>query len=562
LARELATDVLIVGGGLGGVAAALAAARLGRQVVLTEETDWLGGQLTAQAVPPDEHQWMEQFGGTRSYRRLRDEARAYYRRFYPLTPDARADPELKLGASLVTRVGAEPRVWLAALEGLLAPYRSAARITCLLRHAPRSVDMRGDRVAAVTLLDLDTGAERTIAAPHVLDATELGDLLPLGGVEYVTGRENQADTGEPHALEGPAQPRSMQAITHVFAVDHRPGEDHTIDRPELYGEFRADFRYVHDGSGRYSTHLFPEPSTAAFSQWAFRRVLYAGHFAPGFVRSDVTLYNAMNDYAEGPIIGVPEAEAAEHRERARQRSLSVLYWLQTEAPHLNGDGAGYPGLRLRPDVVGTSDGLAKYPYIREARRIRAEFTVLEQHVSAEVRDELGLVGAETFPDRVGTGRYSVDIHLSTPSERGGAPERSRARVAGRPGGASRPRAWPFQIPLGALLPVRVENLLAAGKNLGVTHLTNGCYRLHPIEWNIGEAAGALVAFCLDRRLAPRQVRNTPAYLADFQDLLEQLGVELAWPDLAPGGSYNQWANTRRRHSWGETQDELPMWPTT
>ena len=43
-------DVAIIGGGLGGCAAALSATALGMKVILTEETDWLGGQLTAQAV--------------------------------------------------------------------------------------------------------------------------------------------------------------------------------------------------------------------------------------------------------------------------------------------------------------------------------------------------------------------------------------------------------------------------------------------------------------------------------------------------------------------------------
>src|SRR5512136_228354 len=76
-------DVAVIGGGTGGVAAALAAARLGMHVVLTEETDWIGGQLTSQAVPPDEHPWIERFGCTASYRRFRDEVRAYYRRHYP-----------------------------------------------------------------------------------------------------------------------------------------------------------------------------------------------------------------------------------------------------------------------------------------------------------------------------------------------------------------------------------------------------------------------------------------------------------------------------------------------
>ena len=71
---------MVVGGGLGGVAAALAALRAGRSVVLTEEYAWLGGQLTSQAVPPDEHSWVEQFGVTASYRALRDGIREYYRR--------------------------------------------------------------------------------------------------------------------------------------------------------------------------------------------------------------------------------------------------------------------------------------------------------------------------------------------------------------------------------------------------------------------------------------------------------------------------------------------------
>src|SRR5262249_1987223 len=70
-AREVGAEVVIVGGGLGGCAAALAALRNGRTVVLTEPTDWIGGQLTQQAVPPDEHPWIERFGGNASYAALR-----------------------------------------------------------------------------------------------------------------------------------------------------------------------------------------------------------------------------------------------------------------------------------------------------------------------------------------------------------------------------------------------------------------------------------------------------------------------------------------------------------
>src|SRR5208337_4389412 len=108
----------------------------------------------------------------------------------------------------------------------------------------------------------------------------------------------------------------------------------------------------------------------------------------------------------------------------------------------------------------------------------------------------------TFPDSVGVGSYRIDLHPST----GG---NNYIDIS----------SLPFQIPLGALIPRRVENLLPAGKNLGVTHLTNGCYRLHPVEWGIGEAAGALAAFSLAQKKMPRQVRNQPELLADFQKLL-------------------------------------------
>jgi hypothetical protein len=73
------------------------------------------------------------------------------------------------------------------------------------------------------------------------------------------------------------------------------------------------------------------------------------------------------------------------------------------------------------------------------------------------------------------------------------------------------------------------DLLAAGKCMGVTHVTNGCYRLHPVEWNVGEAAGALAAFCLNHRVSPRAVRSAPILLADFQDTLLSMGVQLHWP---------------------------------
>ena len=105
--------------GLGACAAALAAARLGRRVILTEETHWIGGQLTNQAVPPDEHPWIEEFGATASYRALRREIRNYYRAHLPLTPEARANPTLNPGNGWVSRLCHDPRVAVAVLHQMM-----------------------------------------------------------------------------------------------------------------------------------------------------------------------------------------------------------------------------------------------------------------------------------------------------------------------------------------------------------------------------------------------------------------------------------------------------------
>lgn len=160
------------------------------------------------------------------------------------------------------------------------------------------------------------------------------------------------------------------------------------------------------------------------------------------------------------------------------------------------------------------------PYIRKARRIRAEFTVLEEHVGAEQRgfgeespNRRGVeVTGERFHDSVGVGCYRIDLHPSTGKD-------NYIDVA----------ALPFQIPLGALIPRRMKNLLPAAKNIATTHVTNGCYRLHPVEWNIGEVAGYLAATCLDQNIEPQGIRNHPGRLSTFQRLLDKQGIEREWP---------------------------------
>ena len=229
----------------------------------------------------------------------------------------------------------------------------------------------------------------------------------------------------------------------------------------------------------------------------------------------------QNDYWLGPLIGaqVTPADAERHIARAKQLSLSLLYWLQTECPRPDGK-TGWKGLRLRPDLVGTDDGLAKAPYIRESRRIQAEFTVrraARRHRGSPSKTRRSQdVQAEPFADSVGVGSYRIDLHPSTGGD-------NYIDIS----------SLPFQIPLGALIPRRVENLLPACKNLGTTHITNGCYRLHPVEWAIGEAAGALAAFAWSTRNRLGRSGTRPSGLTAFQARLVAQGVEIAWPKVTP-----------------------------
>ncbi len=533
--NEISVDVVIIGGGLGGCAAALAATRMGKRVLLTEPTDWIGGQLSQQGVPPDEHSKIETSGCTPSYRQFREKVRDFYRTNYPLTEAAKKNPRLNPGNGSVSRLCHEPRVAVAVLEAMLAPAVSSGRLTVLLNTEPIKAEVDGDRIQSVTLTTGE-GQDIHAVAPYFIDASEQGDLLPLTKTEFVTGAESQQETGEEHAPDK-AEPDNIQSFTWCFAVDHIDGADHTIEKPQQY-----DFWQNHTPeltppwSGKilsldYSYPKTLKPKTLAFvpptkagppektktlNLWLYRRIIDPANFLPGTYDSGVTIVNwPQNDYMLGNLITGGKEEIAKHLEGSRQLSLSLLYWLQTEAPRPDG-GTGWSGLRLRKDIMGTADGLAKYPYIRESRRIKAEFTILEKHISKTARqaarkNETDKVKAAVFSDSVGVGYYHLDLHPSS----GGDNYIDFASV-------------PFQIPLGALIPQRMDNLIAGCKNIGTTHLSNGCYRLHPVEWSIGEAAGALAAHCLDQQEIPRGIRNGAKRLANFQQTLKNQGFELEW----------------------------------
>ncbi len=542
--RELKTDVCIIGGGTGGFAAALAVARAGKSCIVTEPTDWIGGQLTSQAVPPDENRWIEYEMGAPaapgSYLHFRDEVRAFYRNNRPLTPEARANPKLNPGNGWVSRLCLKPSIAHAILQQTLAPHVDAGRVTILLKHAPVSAEVHADSIRSVTATS-QAGELVTIRADYFLDATELGDLLELSNTEHRIGAESAAEFGEMHG-HPTGDDNDQQAISWCFAIEHRPGEDHTISKPSRYDFFS---NYVPPLTPSWPGKLFSwtvaghddqppktfafkpwpqEPDANELEMWRYRRIVDRSIYQPEHAARypDVALINMVQmDYFLAPLLGASADAQKRILEDARQQSLSFLYWMQTAAPRFDGtDGVGFPGLKLRGEELGTADGLAKHAYIRESRRLQAQFIVHEGHVGTEQRrrdrqpdqnaSPYGM--GECFHDSVGVGHYRLDLHPSTAM---------RNSVYAQ--------ATPFRIPLGALLPVRIKNLIAAGKCLGVTHVTNGAYRLHPIEWNIGEVAGELAAHCIARGYTPSQVRNDLPMLREFQTLLHKHEIPLAWP---------------------------------
>ena len=534
--EELTADVVIAGGGLGGFAAAVASLRNNQTVILTEETDWIGGQLTQQGVPPDEHKWIERFGGTQLYLDFRKAVREYYIRNYPLTDSAKNNSLLNPGNGSVSVLCHEPRVALAVMNDILAPFISSGKLQLLLEHKVSAADYKGKVVKSLTVKGIRSGKNVILKAPYFVDATELGDLLPLTGTEFITGAESKSQTGELHAPDK-ANPKSNQAFTACFAMDYLPGEDHTIEKPKDYNFWSNHVpALTPPWSGKLLDLYYSDPRTlkpkelgfnphglaiaSKLNLWNYRRIIDKNNFVPGAYLGDITIVNwPQNDYMLGDLVGASEEEFKKHFEASKQLSLSLLYWLQTEAPRPDG-GKGWPGIRLRKDIMGTEDGLAKYPYIREARRIKAVFTVKEEHVGRENRAMVAKGNEDPnksafFYDSVGIGYYHIDLH----------PTCANVNYVDFP-------SLPFQIPLGALLPVRMENLLPANKNIGTTHITNGCYRLHPVEWNIGESVGMLIAYAKKKNVLPRKVREDKQLLEGFQKFVQSQGIETEWPDLS------------------------------
>ena len=431
----------------------------------------------------------------------------------------------------MSKLSFEPKVAVNILQEMVKPWEDSGNLKIFYRTQATACEMdaeTGNRIVAVTAQSTE-GATYQFFPHTVLDATDTGELLALCGTEgkdWVVGAESQAETGEPDAPPEP-RPQWVQPFTFPFALKWSPqtAATNVITPPEDYDALKALQKYhVKHGS---ITGLF----AGKMPWWSYRRLLAAENFHDPQITTDLAMINTQgNDYYGGNILGADAGDSTQISAtlaRARRAALGYVYWLQTECPREearpptpNSGGEtvpsfGYPEFRLRFDVFDTPDGCSPKPYIRESRRIKAVRPILEQEIVAQDfrgNDCRGEKARSAFmSDTVGVGSYPLDIH---------------------PNGHGEPNAFvttrPFQIPLGALIPVRLTNLLPACKNLGTTHLSNGAYRLHPIEWNIGESAGLIAHFCLQKGLTLRELSQNEKTFGELQSFLLHNRIPLHW----------------------------------
>jgi len=458
---------------------------------------------------PDEHQYIEMFGGTRLYYEFRERVRKHYRSL-GLSAMGAAQPLLSAGNCWVnTGFSVEAKVALEIFTQMLAPYIKSGNLTIYYSTYvhPDGCEWTDDSRATIQSLTA-THADDVykFTARYFLDATDLGDLLVIADARYFIGAESWQRTGEPSAPVVD-RPDWVQAITFPIAVKLVEGSSNRAPKPTDYDELEKtqhfDFR---DGAiDGVSSWVF----TGVAPWWTYRRIIAEKNFADDVFPNDVSTVNTdANDYLGGSI--PTSASTMDILEKARDASRAYLYWMQricpNDPPH---EGkTGYPQIQPDPDFFGTPDGLSPDPYIRESRRIAP----LKPIVAQDIVDTYNAGPRATFfRDSCGVGMYSIDIHRSSQE----MPEIDMG-------------VKPFQIPTSALIPIDKSNLLPASKNLGVTHITNGAYRVHPVEWNIGESAAALACYCLDIERTPREVPDDITVLRLFQKALVKAGIPLFW----------------------------------
>lgn len=500
-------DVLVWGGGSGGIAAALQAARAGARTLLLTPGSWLGGMVSAAGVcAPDGNEltpWQSGLWG------------ALLRALAQEEPDG-------LDHNWVSCFGYRP----ASAERILRRWLEAEpRLQWWPDTTLEEVHVRGDRIVALTVQGGGGQGQQRLGARIVIDGSDRGELIGRSGAPYRLGWEARERWQEPSAppaqrLESEAffQRQPVQSPTWVVLAQWNRQQPLPADPPSP----AAPFREATQAFGLERTLSYGRlPGDLLMLNWP----LHGNDWHEGLQR-------AFGDDLERGA-GTDEAEL----NRAMQaHSLAFLGELQRASGGAITPAAVFPtGAQASAGALQGHQALALMPYWREGRRLVGHSLVLEQDLLPQGPGAC-LAPLSVTDDgscsAIAVGNYANDHHY--PGDDWPLAPKS-CRWGGRWSGT------PFTIPYGALVSAGLANLLAADKCLSVSHMANGATRLQPLVLNIGQAAGLAAALCVRLGLDPAElpVRQLQEALIDDPD--------------APAGPLPLWDTPWHHPAWRQRQ---------
>ena len=441
----LETDVLVIGGGTSGVAAALSSARQGVKTYLLEEGPWLGGMLTAAGVSAVD-------GNTKLPSGIWGEFRDSLINRY--------GSKKALQTGWVSNHLFEPSVGnqifqnMIKNETFLEPYFGTEVIAIEKRERGWKIKFKSSSQTFI------------LFAKIVIDATELGDIAARVGVAYDVGMDSRKTHGEDIA---PVKENDViQDMTYVMILkDHL--KDMTIEKPQGYD---PEVFYCASESDqckmgeKMNRTLWPKDSLLSY-----------GRLPKGKVMINWPING--NDY----YVNVIEQKLEERHqsfEKAKLKSLQFLYYLQSEL--------GFNTYGLVADEFPTDDGFPLIPYHRESRRINGITTLTVNHIAKPYDQQQAL-----YRTGVAVGDYPVDHHHASHPDAQNLPELHFYPVPS------------YNVPIGCLLPQNIDNFIVAEKSISVTNIVNGTTRLQPVVLQIGQAAGVIAALSVQENLSPAKV---------------------------------------------------------
>lgn len=461
-------DVAIIGGGASGVSAAVEASRLGAKVILVESSEWLGGMLTSAGVCAIDGNYNLKAG--------------FWGEFYSaLEKHYGSASALKTG--WVSNVLFEPHVGNELMYNFVNREKNIALQICT-----SLVSVKKKRGAWVCTLANNDG-EFDVTSKVLIDATELGDVAAMLGVPYDIGMESRTITGEDIAPE--EANGIIQDLTYV-AVLKDYGTPQIAVKPEGYAPTPYLCSCINDRCVSPS-----EPDR----MWSPEMMIGYGRL-PGN-KFMINWPIEGNDYYLN-VIEMTKEERESALEKAKNFTLGFVYFIQTEL--------GMNTLGLADDEFPTVDRLPFIPYHRESRRIHGKVRFTLPHISTPYACEQPL-----YRTTIAVGDYPVDHHHARYQ---GSEELPRLYFHPVPS---------FGLPLGSLIPEKIENFIVAEKSISVSNIVNGATRLQPVVLQIGTAAGALAALAVNK-----DVKVSKVEVRDVQSaVLDAGGYLLPYLDVTP-----------------------------